>query len=221
MIPASCTALLAQGATQMGVKLSALHQEQLLAYLALLDKWNLAYNLTAVRDPVAMVTRHILDGLSLVPWIRGRSLLDVGTGAGIPGMMLAICYPDMPVTLLDSNGKKTRFLVQAAAELQLSNVTVAKTRVESFPVDAFDQITCRAFASLADFVNAVAGRLAPGAQLLAMKGIRPDDEIACLPTGFGVTRVVELAVPGLDEARHLVVMEAMTTSVPVQENESR
>ncbi len=174
-------------------------------YLRLLERWNRAYNLTAVRDPEAMVIRHLLDSLSILPWVKGPRVLDVGSGAGLPGVPLAVLRPEHEFCLLDSNGKRTRFLIQVAAELALDNVSVVRSRVQDYrPENLFSSVVSRAFATLADMV-ADAGRLcAPDGRLLAMKGVFPDDELARLPPGYRVMGVYPLRVPRLDAERHLV-----------------
>jgi 16S rRNA (guanine527-N7)-methyltransferase len=194
------------GIAQLGLSLDEAVIGKLLAYLAGLQKWNQAYNLTAVRDADQMVIKHLLDSLSIQPFVPGGSLIDVGTGAGLPGMILAIVNPGLAVTLLDSNGKKTRFLKQMAAELDLPRVSVAQARVEE-QAGQYDIVTSRAFASLADMVNWSAHLLAPGGCFLAMKGQRPDAEIAALPAGYSATAATRLTVPFLDEERHLVRIE--------------
>lgn len=182
--------------------------ETLVRYVELLVRWNQAFNLTAVRDPAAMVPRHILDSAVLAPFVRPGSLLDVGTGAGLPGIVLATLLPDVPVTLLDSNGKKTRFCRQAVAELGLGNVTVVQARVEGYrPVERFVTVVSRAFASLTDFVNGTRQLLADGGTFLAMKGAYPHDELNALPAGVRNLGVHPLQVPGLDAERHVVEME--------------
>lgn len=181
---------------------------RLVRYLELLAEWNVAYNLTAVRDPAAMVARHVLDSLVVVPYLGGERVLDVGTGAGLPGIPLAIACPQRRFTLLDSNGKKTRFVTHAALTLGLANVEVVKSRVEDYrPPAPFDTVISRAFAALADFAAAAGRHLAPGGRLLAMKGAWPQDEMAALPADWRVSAVHPLAVPGLDAQRHLVVLE--------------
>ena len=191
------------GLEQMGLTLDAAATAALLRYVAGLVKWNQAYNLTAVREPEQMVIKHLLDSLSILPHAGSGSLIDVGTGAGLPGLVLAIVQPQRAVTLLDSNGKKTRFLKQMAAELGLANVSVAQARAEAF-AGQFDRVTSRAFASLADMVNWCAHLLAPEGRFLAMKGQLPAAEIAALPAGYRVEAVHSLRVPFLDEERHLV-----------------
>jgi len=194
-----------EGSERLGVRLPSEAADRLGAYLSLLERWNRAYNLTAVRDPEAMVVRHVLDSLSILPWLRGPRVLDVGSGAGLPGIPLAIARPEHEFCLLDSNGKRTRFLIQVAAELRLSNAGVVRGRVEDYrPKAPFDSVVSRAFATLAALV-ADAGRLcAPGGRLLAMKGVFPDDELARLPSGYSVVGVYPLRVPSLDAERHLV-----------------
>ena len=174
-------------------------------YLDLLEKWNAAYNLTAVRGRAAMEIEHILDSLAIVPHVVAGPVLDVGTGGGLPGMVLAIACPQWQYLLVDSNGKKTRFLKQAVHELGLHNVSVQQARIEELAPDATPAIVVsRAFASLPDMVQGCAALLARGATLLAMKGVRPDDEMAALPADVVVSRVIPLMVPGLDKERHLV-----------------
>lgn len=191
------------GVDQLSLQLPDGAMKKLLAYLALLVKWNAAYNLTAIRDPEQMVIKHLLDSLGIVPHVQGKMLIDVGTGAGLPGLMLAIAKPDLQVTLLDSNGKKVRFLRQVIADLQITNADAAQSRVEEFD-RKFDLVSSRAFATLADMVNGSRQLLAEGGEFLAMKGQYPTDEIAVLPTGFVVRDVVSLHIPFLDEERHLV-----------------
>ncbi len=182
-------------------------QARLLDYLALLDKWNRAYNLTAVRDPLQMVTRHLLDSLAIAPYLRGARLIDVGTGGGLPGVPMAILFPEREFHLLDSNGKKTRFLFQVKTALGLDNMTVHQARVEAFQPDAaFDTVLSRAFATLADMVAGCRQLLAPDGHFLAMKGVHPEDEIAALAGVCDIQAVHPLQVPGLDEQRHLVDM---------------
>jgi 16S rRNA (guanine527-N7)-methyltransferase len=178
----------------------------LLAYLALLARWNATYNLTAIRDPRDMVAKHLLDSLAMQPFVRGlRTLADLGTGPGLPGIPLAIATPGLQVTLVESNGKKARFLREAARQLGLGNVQVAESRIEAFrPGTPFDAITARALATL-PLILELGGHLpGPGGRLLAMKGVVPDEEIATLPAGWRLAAVHPLRVPGLDAERHLV-----------------
>jgi 16S rRNA (guanine527-N7)-methyltransferase len=178
----------------------------LLAYLALLARWNATYNLTAIRDPREMVAKHLLDSLAMQPFVRDlRTLADLGTGPGLPGIPLAIATPALEVTLVESNGKKARFLREAARQLGLGNVRVAESRIEAFrPGTPFDAITARALATL-PLILELGGHLpGPDGRLLAMKGVVPDDEIAALPAGWRLAAVHALRVPGLDAERHLV-----------------
>jgi len=203
-------ARLAEGLSAMGVALPTHAREQLLAYVQLIEKWNRVHNLTAVREPDQMVTLHILDSLAVLPHLDGaKTLLDVGTGAGLPGIPLAIARPDLRVTLLDSSHKKAAFLTQARTELGLANVEVACERVEQWkPGQGFDAVVSRAFSELADFVAQARHLVAPGGSMLAMKGVHPFDELAKVPASHRVASVVELSVPRLDAKRHLVVMRA-------------
>ena len=200
---------LSQGALELGVELSAQQHEQLLAYLALLIKWNKAYNLTAVRDPNEMVSRHLLDSLSVVPFVSeaGDNWLDVGSGGGMPGIPLAILFPERQFTLLDSNGKKTRFLTQVKLELKLGNLQVIHSRVEAFtPAVPFNGICSRAFSSLEDFSNWTRHLGDGNTQWLAMKGVHPDDELQALPADFRLTATHVLKVPGCQGQRHLLIL---------------
>jgi 16S rRNA (guanine527-N7)-methyltransferase len=201
-----------KGCQGLDVALADADYARLRAYLTLLERWNRAYNLTAVRDPEAMVVRHVLDSLSILPWIEGSRVLDVGSGAGLPGIPLAIARPGFEFCLLDSNGKRTRFLIQVAAELQLKNVKIVRSRVEEYqPEVLFNTVVSRAFATLAEMA-AAAGRLcACDGRLLAMKGVFPDDELARLPPAYSVMGVYPLQVPSLDAERHLVHL----TSAPI------
>jgi len=205
---------LAQGTEALGLSVIAEQQTRLLAYLALLQKWNGAYNLTAVRDPAAMVTRHLLDSLALVPLLRGSYCIDVGTGAGLPGVPLAIMYPEREFHLLDSNGKKTRFLFQVQTALPLPNITIHHTRVEAFkPSRLFDTVLSRAFASLEDMVASTRHLLQPDGVFLAMKGASPDDEIEAVAEACQLRDVHRLLIPGLDEQRHLVELSLAGTAI--------
>jgi 16S rRNA (guanine527-N7)-methyltransferase len=201
---------LEQGLSAMGIALDAAARAKLVAYLQLIAKWNKVHNLTAVREPAQMVVLHLLDSLSVLPHVAGaKTLLDVGTGAGLPGIPLAIARPDLAVTLLDSSHKKATFLRQAKAELALANVEVVCERVENWrPQAPFDAVVSRAFAELADFVVQAAHLVAPGGAMLAMKGVYPFEEIARLPATHRVENVVPLAVPTLEAQRHLVLLKA-------------
>jgi 16S rRNA (guanine527-N7)-methyltransferase len=248
----SLAAQLAAGIDELGIQCDAAQQEKLLAYVALLAKWNKVYNLTAVREPERMIGLHILDSLALVPHlfsfvnervvryfdklstggahhergtllatvrpelVEGQSesstakILDVGSGGGLPGICLAIAAPVLEITMLDSLQKKTTFVRQAIGELALSNANVVCERVEKYlPAHKFDIVTSRAFAELADFVNGAAHLVAPHGKMLAMKGVYPHDEIARLPKTHKVTQVIELHVPQIEGARHLVMIESV------------
>ncbi|HNX70182.1 MAG: 16S rRNA (guanine(527)-N(7))-methyltransferase RsmG [Rivihabitans pingtungensis] len=194
------------GLAQLGLELSAEQIDRLNQYLALLNKWNKTYNLTAVRETERMVAYHVLDSLSALPHIQGVRVLDVGSGGGMPGMLFAIARPDWQLTLIDANHKKTTFLRQAAIELGLNNVEVHCERVEALAAPAFDVITSRAFADLAEFVRLTRHVLADGGVWAALKGVYPYEEIAQLPDDIRVVSVQALHVPGLDAERHLVTL---------------
>jgi 16S rRNA (guanine527-N7)-methyltransferase len=197
--------MLQRGLRELAIDLDSARQAQLIDYLSLLARWNKAYNLTAVRDQPSMVTRHLLDSLSVHAHLKGQRFIDVGTGAGLPGIPLAIASPERHFTLLDSNGKKTRFLVQAKAELKLVNVDVVHARVEDYRPDAcFDAVLSRAFASLGDMMRGCRHLLAPGGAFLAMKGQRPDEELRRLGSQIAEVSVIPLSVPGLSEERCLL-----------------
>ncbi|GAB1406475.1 16S rRNA (guanine(527)-N(7))-methyltransferase RsmG [Thermomonas brevis] len=178
----------------------------LLDYLALLARWNATYNLTAIRDPAEMVPKHLLDSLAMQPFVRGAgTLADLGTGPGLPGIPLAIATPSLQVTLVESNGKKARFLREAARQLRLANVQVAESRIEAFqPGHGFDAITARALATLPQIIALGGHLLDAGGRLLAMKGVHPAEEIGALPPGWTLAASHPLRVPGLDAERHLV-----------------
>lgn len=179
----------------------------LLAYLALLDRWNRAYNLTAIRDPADMVVKHLLDSLAMAPFVGGGKLADLGTGAGLPGIPLAIANPALQVTLVESNGKKTRFLREVVRTLPLPNARVAQSRIEALDEPGtYDAIVARALATLPLIVELGGHLLKPSGRLLAMKGAVPDQEIVALPDGWRVEGVHPLVVPGLAAERHLVVV---------------
>jgi 16S rRNA (guanine527-N7)-methyltransferase len=199
---------LAAGIAALDLALPAGAEAKLLDYLALLDKWNRVYNLTAVRDPERMVSHHLLDSLATVPFFQGESALDVGSGGGLPGIPLAIARPALRVTLIDSIAKKTAFLLQVKAELGLSNLAVVTGRVEDYRPDArFDVITSRAFSDLKEFVTLTRHLLKPSGHWLAMKGLYPHEEIAALPPGVKVSADHAIMVPGLEASRHLIVLE--------------
>jgi 16S rRNA (guanine527-N7)-methyltransferase len=201
---------IAEGAAAMGLELAPETVAKLAAYLELVEKWNRVHNLTAVREPSQMVTLHIMDSLSVLPHVSGAAtLLDVGTGAGLPGIPLAIARPAMRVTLLDSSHKKCSFLQQAKTELGLDNVEVVCDRVENWKAGGqFDVVVSRAFSDLADFVAQAKHVVAPGGRLMAMKGVYPFDEITRLPPSHRVAQVIELRVPRLEASRHVVLVEA-------------
>lgn len=193
------------GIEALGLDIGEAAVDRLLAYHGLLIKWNRAYNLTSVRDPDEMIQRHLIDSLAILPFVGGSELLDVGTGPGLPGMVLALVRPELAVTLLDSNGKKTRFLTQARLELGVTNVTVVNSRLEAWqPERSFGQISSRAFATLAEMVAKSRHLLAPDGRFLAMKGRYPQDELDALPAGVVVDAVQSLTLPGTPGARHLV-----------------
>ena len=206
---ASLLEKLAQGLAALPLVLGVGIQQRLIDYLQLLVKWNRAYNLTAVRQPEQMVTRHLLDSLVIGPYVHGPRILDVGTGAGLPGIPLALAYPDYHFTLLDSNGKKIRFVTQAVAELGLVNVDVVQSRVEAYqPVRRFDTITARAYSSIEELVTQTASLLADDGQYLIMKGAYPLAEVEALPAGYYLEAIIQLQVPDLEAERHLLVVRA-------------
>ena len=206
--PHSHSALMAQleaGVRALKLDLPASALQRLMDYQAELEKWNAAFNLTAVRRPSDMVTRHLLDSLAVLPLIPYGRVLDVGAGAGLPGLVLAIARPELQVTVLDSNGKKTRFMRHAVRTLALANVEVAEARVEEWQAPPYDFIVSRAFAALADFVAATGPLLAPGGQWLAMKGKLDAAELAAVPAAIKIRETRRLQVPNLGEERHVVI----------------
>ncbi|MCP3672000.1 MAG: 16S rRNA (guanine(527)-N(7))-methyltransferase RsmG [Gammaproteobacteria bacterium] len=206
--PENWESQLESGLNQMGLKLSQDQQQMLLEYLALLMKWNKTYNLTAIRDPEEMVPRQLLDSLSILPLIQGRRILDVGTGAGLPGIPLAICRPDASFTLLDSNGKKTRFVQQAKLELRLENLQVQHSRVEQLADEVgFNTITTRAFAALPKIVELTTGLMADRGILLAMKGTAPQEEMMLLRSAGCKVEIIPLEVPSSGE-RHAIIIHS-------------
>lgn len=203
---AALAQVLKNGVEQLDLGLSVAQQEKLLDYLALLNKWNKVYNLTAVRDPMEMMTLHVLDSLAAVPAFQNaHNVLDVGAGGGLPGVVLAIARPDMKVSMIDIVHKKTAFLNQVKAELELDNVTVYTKKVQDLQVKTpYDVITSRAFADLSDFVNWSGHLLAEGGRFIALKGTAPAEERERLPDPWKVNELQPLQVPGLDAQRHLV-----------------
>jgi len=208
-VPASLDHLrptLVAGVSALGLAPEPL-ADRLLDYLTLLVRWNATYNLTAIRDPDEMVPKHLLDSLAIAPFVHA-SLADIGSGAGLPGIPLALALPDLDVTVVESNGKKARFLREAQRHLGLKNLHVAESRAESVQAPAqFDCLVSRAFGSLAEFVRVGAHMLADGGRLLAMKGQQPAEEIAALPAGWRITATHALNVPGLAAQRHLLIIE--------------
>ncbi|CAM0554481.1 Ribosomal RNA small subunit methyltransferase G [Vreelandella titanicae] len=206
-LPTSVAPRLDQGLTQLGIAVDEHQRQQLLGLLALLHKWNRAYNLTAVRDVDDMVSRHVLDSAAVLPYVQGPRLLDVGAGPGLPGIVLAILAPQLDVTLLDSNGKKVRFQRQAVMELGLENVTPVQARVEQFKAAAFDQVISRAFANLVDFVTLTRQLPSADGQWLAMKGPGADDELRDLPAGICLHQRHLLEVPFEAAQRQLLILD--------------
>ena len=200
---------LAQGVAQLELTLPPQAQARLLDYLALLQKWNRTYNLTAVRDASKMVSHHLLDCLAVVPQVTaGSTVLDVGSGAGLPGIPLALAQPITRVTLLESSHKKAAFLQQAKSELKLDNVTVACERAEAWrPGRSFDMVISRAFSDLEELIAAAGRHVAPGGRLAAMKGIYPHEEITRLPQDWHLQEAISLTVPGVHAKRHLLLLE--------------
>jgi len=201
------------GAHALHLDLQEDQLKQLVAYVALLSKWNVAYNLTAIRDSQQILTHHLLDCLAIAPaFTQARQLLDVGSGAGLPGMVLAIwakkAVPAMHISMIDTVHKKTAFLTQVKAELGLNNVTIHTGRIEQLSVTRpFDTITSRAFAELRDFIQGAGHVLEEGGRFIAMKGALPHDEMSRLPSGWKVTQTQAVHVPGLDAKRHLIFIE--------------
>ncbi|HRE18007.1 MAG TPA: 16S rRNA (guanine(527)-N(7))-methyltransferase RsmG [Rhodocyclaceae bacterium] len=196
-----------EGLRELALDLPAGAEDKLSAYLDLLLKWNRTYNLTALRDREQGVTHHLLDSLAILPWVGEGALLDVGSGGGLPAIPLAITRPGLSVTMVDAVQKKASFLQQAVIELGLSSASAIHARVEGVS-GHYAQISSRAFADIGDFVRLTQHLLAPGGRWLAMKGVRPDDELRGLPPGVVVEAIHPLAVPGLDAERHLVILKA-------------
>lgn len=198
---------LTAGLDALGIALTEHALTQSMHYIRLLSKWNHAYNLTAITEPAAMIVRHLLDSYATVPYISGPRILDVGTGAGVPGIMLALARPEYEFVLLDSNGKKTRFVTQAVLELQLKNVAVVQERVEKFHTETlFDTVISRAFSQVKDMIEKTAHLCAATGRILAMKGHYPHSELMNLPDTVMIEAVHKLHVPGLSEERHIVCM---------------
>jgi 16S rRNA (guanine527-N7)-methyltransferase len=215
--------LLAEAAAALGLELSGRQSSQLLDYLGLLERWNRTYNLTAVRDPADMLSQHVVDCLAAVPALRRtlpgpKRVLDVGSGGGLPGLVWAVVEPRLDVTCVDSVGKKTAFIRQAALALGLTNLRVAHTRVERLRAAPFDVVTSRAFAPLAEFVGLTRDLVTPAGIWLAMKGKLPLEEIAELPTGFQAFHVERLDVPGLVAERCLIWMRRTTATLARKES---
>ena len=202
-------ASLARGLAEMGIDLPEAAREKLVAYAALLSKWNKVYNLTAIRDGGQIMSHHLLDSLTVLPHLSGvKHLADIGSGGGLPGIPLAIARADLAVTSIETVNKKASFQQQARIELQLKNFEPLCARVEEVRRETgFDGIISRAFAELADFVRLSAHLLAPGGRLYAMKGVYPHEELARLPAGFAAVEAVQLAVPDVDAHRHLIIIE--------------
>jgi len=198
---------LAAGLGELGLDLSAEQQDKLLAFRDLLLKWNKVYNLTALRDPEQAISHHLLDSLAILPHVGNGPLLDVGSGGGLPGIPLAIAKPELSVSMVDTVQKKATFLQQAAIQLGLHNVSAHHARVEQLS-GQYAQISSRAFAEIGLFISLTRHLLAPGGRWLAMKGIRPDDEINALPADIVVDQIIPLHVPGLDAERHLIILKA-------------
>lgn len=199
---------LAAGIEKLGLNLDENTQQQLLAYGALLMKWNRVYNLTAIRDEASMIDLHLLDSLSILPHLAHVSrVADIGSGGGLPGIPLAICRPDCEVALVETVGKKTSFLLQAKTQLGIANLSVHNLRVENFkPAELYPAVSSRAFASLLDFVTLTDHLLAPGGEWIAMKGQYPQDELDALPPGIQLRESRRLQVPGVDAERHLLFL---------------
>lgn len=198
----SCRDILVSGLASLNMSLTEDQIEQLLSFIKLIEKWNKAYNLTAIRNREDMVRLHLLDSLAVLPFIEGKCVIDIGTGAGLPGIPLAICLPHIEFTLLDSNAKKTRFVQQAVLELGLKNVAICHDRVERYqPGYAFNTVITRAFASLSDIVELTAHLLAEGGVLLTMKGQNPEAELAQVSAD---KTLIPIKVPGVEALRCLI-----------------
>lgn len=206
---------LAAGIAQMRLDISPAQQQKLLAYLALLQKWNKTYNLTALRDPAQMVSHHLLDSLTLLPYLaQAHSMIDVGSGGGMPAIPAAICCPDLRITMVDANSKKTSFLRQAAIELGLENVAISSSRVEELGGHRADIVTSRAFADLADFVRLTRHLLGDNGHWAAMKGVYPTEEIFKLPPDIQAYQIDPIHVPTLNAERHIVLLRPTQGTQP-------
>lgn len=204
-------ALLEEGGRALNLDLSSTVLACMLDYLTELQKWNTAYNLTAIRDPEEMVTRHLLDSLSVLPFLSASRLIDTGAGAGLPGIPLALARPDLQISLLDGNGKKARFLRHAVRTLKLDKVTVVEARAEEFhPPALFDAVISRAYGPLAIFLRQTAHLATRGGQWLAMKGKLDQSELKNIPPEFEIVEIKPLAVPGLNQERHLIIASRLT-----------
>jgi 16S rRNA (guanine527-N7)-methyltransferase len=207
--------LLRQGIAGTGLALPPAAMDQLANYLDLLVKWNRVYNLTAIRDEAKLVSHHVLDSLAVVGHLPGGNIVDVGSGAGLPGIPIAISCPGREVILLDSNHKKGAFLQQAIAELGLATVRVVTERVETYrPANPFKTVISRAFSDLADFINLAGHLCAADGAMIAMKGLHPDEEIARLPSTWKVEKVIRLDIPQLEASRHLVFLQPISITAP-------
>jgi len=205
-----CQEILNEGLDALDLLVTQAQQKKLIAFIALIEKWNKAYNLTAIRNPEEMVRLHLLDSLAIANYIQGPNVLDIGTGAGLPGIPLALIYPHYSFVLLDSNIKKTRFVQQAVIELGLKNVTVWHGRIEHYqPTIYFNSIVSRAFSSVQSFVSVASERLSSGGVLLAMKGQRPDKELQQIDNDFSV---IPIMVPGVDAERCLVQLHKVKSA---------
>ncbi len=204
-------ALLAEGVAGIGIEIDDQGRRAILGYLSLLKRWNRVYNLATVKSDTDFVTRHLLDSLSVVPYLHGKKIIDIGSGAGLPGIPVALACPDLELTLLDSNAKRCRFLRQVQAQLKLQNVSVVQRRAEEFhPHEKFDSLLSRALSRLSSFVACSGHLLADDGQWLAMKGQWPGEESVGMEAGFRVEEVIKLNVPGLPEQRHLVICKKST-----------
>ena len=202
-LPRQCETILAKGLAELNITCSEQQKELLLTYVALLVKWNKAFNLTAIRDPKQMIIRHLLDSLSVSAYLEGDNIVDVGTGPGIPGIPLAIIFPKRRFTLIDSNGKKVRFMEQAKQSLKLDNIFPLQQRVESFKPEAeFDSVISRAFTSLEQMVEMTSSLVKDGGLMQAMKGVKPESIQLLAP--WQIDKIIKLQVPELEEQRHLI-----------------